>query len=192
MHRDFIDKIEENPVIAAVKDDKGLEAALRTDVGIVFILYGDICSISQIVQKIKDAGRMAMVHVDLVNGLNNSKDVALDFIKSNTKADGIITTKANLIQHARDLGLYTVLRYFVIDSMALVNIEKQSARGMCQPDVIEILPGVVVSKIIKRVNGISRVPVIAGGLISDRDDVMNALSSGALAVSTTNQTVWEM
>jgi glycerol uptake operon antiterminator len=192
MHRDFIDKIEENPVIAAVKDDKGLEAALRTDVGIVFILYGDICSISQIVQKIKDAGRMAMVHVDLVNGLNNSKDVALDYIKSNTKADGIITTKANLIQHARDLGLYTVLRYFVIDSMALVNIEKQSARGMCQPDVIEILPGVVVSKIIKRVNGISRVPVIAGGLISDREDVMNALSSGALAVSTTNQDVWKM
>ncbi len=192
MHRDFIDKIEENPVIAAVKDDKGLEAALRTDVGIVFILYGDICSISQIVQKIKDAGRMAMVHVDLVNGLNNSKDVALDYIKSNTKADGIITTKANLIQHARDLGLYTVLRYFVIDSMALVNIEKQSARGMCQPDVIEILPGVVGSKIIKRVNGISRVPVIAGGLISDREDVMNALSSGALAVSTTNQDVWKM
>ncbi len=192
MHRDFIDKIEENPVIAAVKDDKGLEAALRTDVGIVFILYGDICSISQIVQKIKDAGRMAMVHVDLVNGLNNSKDVALDYIKSNTKADGIITTKANLIQHARDLGLYTVLRYFVIDSMALVNIEKQSARGMCQPDVIEILPGVVVSKIIKRVNGICRVPIIAGGLISDREDVMNALSSGALAVSTTNQDVWKM
>ena len=192
MHRDFIDKIEENPVIAAVKDDKGLSAALKTDVGIIFILYGDICTIGEIVQKIKDAGRIAMVHVDLITGLNNSKDVSLDFIKNNTKADGIITTKSNLIQHAKELGLYSVLRYFVIDSMALVNIEKQAQYGSCQPDVIEILPGVVVSKIIKRVNGISRVPVIAGGLISDRDDVMNALSNGAMAVSTTNKDVWAM
>ena len=192
MHRDFIDKIEENPVIAAVKDDKGLSAALKTDVGIIFILYGDICTIGEIVQKIKDAGRIAMVHVDLVTGLNNSKDVSLDFVKNNTKADGIITTKSNLIQHAKDLGLYSVLRYFVIDSMALVNIEKQAGHGFTQPDVIEILPGIVVSKIIKKVNGLSRVPVIAGGLISDKEDVMNALSSGALAVSTTNRDVWSM
>ncbi|MBE5859830.1 MAG: glycerol-3-phosphate responsive antiterminator [Butyrivibrio sp.] len=192
MHREFIEKIEDNPIIAAIKDDKGLEQAIRTEVEIIFILYGDICSIGQIVQKIKDAGKIAMVHVDLITGLNNSKDVSLDFIKNNTRADGIITTKGNLIQHAKDLGLYTVLRYFVIDSMALVNIEKQAAHGVCQPDVIEILPGIVVSKIIKKVNGISRVPVIAGGLISDKEDVMNALSGGAMAVSTTNKDVWEL
>ncbi|WP_026510504.1 glycerol-3-phosphate responsive antiterminator [Butyrivibrio sp. LC3010] len=192
MHRDFIDKIEENPIIAAVKDDNGLSAALKTEVGIIFILYGDICTIGDIVKRVKDAGRMAVVHVDLVTGLNNTREVCLDFIKSNTRADGIITTKGNLIQHAKELGLYTVLRYFVIDSMALVNIEKQAGYGVTLPDVIEILPGVVVSKIIKKVNAISRVPVIAGGLISDRDDVMNALQSGAMAVSSTNRDVWEL
>ena len=192
MHRDFIDKIEENPIIAAVKDDKGLEEAVKTDVEIIFILYGDICSIGDIVHKIKESGKIAMVHVDLICGLNNSKEVSLDYIKASTRADGIITTKGNLIAHAKELGLYTVLRYFVIDSMALVNIEKQASHGISQPDVIEILPGVVVSKIIKKVNGISRVPVIAGGLISDREDVMNALSNGALAVSSTNQDVWKL
>ncbi len=192
MHRDFIDKIEENPVIAAVKDDEGLATALKTEATIIFILYGDICTIGNIVDRIKDAGKLAMVHIDLVVGLNNSKEVTLDYIKKNTRADGIITTRGNMIQHARDLGLYTVLRYFVIDNMALVNIEKQSKQGVCQPDVIEILPGVVVSKIIKKVNGISRVPVIAGGLISDRDDVMNALNGGAMAVSSTNPEVWKL
>lgn len=192
MHRDFIDKIEENPVIAAVKDDEGLARALKTDCGIIFILYGDVCTIGDIVNRIKEAGKLAMVHVDLVTGLNNNKDVCLDFIKNTTEADGIITTKGNLVQHAKDLGLYSVLRYFVIDSMAFVNIEKQSRQGVCQPDVIEILPGAVVSKIIKKINGISRVPVIAGGLINDREDVMNALNSGAMAVSTTNPEVWEL
>ena len=192
MHREFIEKLEGNPVIAAIKDDEGLEHAIASDCEIIFILYGDVCSIPKIVQKIKDADKIAMVHLDLITGLNNTKDISVDFIKKNTVADGIITTKGNLIGRAKELGLYSVLRYFVIDSMALVNIEKQDRHGISQPDVIEILPGIVLPKIIKRVKSVSRVPVLAGGLVSDRDDVMNALNNGVLAVSTTNEKVWQL
>ena len=71
------------PIIAAVKDDEGLFKALKEDVEIVFVLYGDINTIPQIVGKIKSAGKVAMVHVDLITGLNNSKDVCIDFIKNN-------------------------------------------------------------------------------------------------------------
>ena len=192
MHRDFIDKLEKNPIIAAVKDDEGLDVAINADVEIIFILYGDICSINRIVNKVKKSGKVAMVHIDLLSGLNTNKDISLDFIRNSTSADGIITTRGNLVQHARELDLYTVLRFFVIDSMAIVNIEKQVSHGISQPDVIEFLPGVIVSKMIKKVNSISRVPIIAGGLISDKEDVMNALTGGAIAVSTTNRDVWNM
>ena len=191
-NREFINKIESNPIIAAVKDDEGLEVALTEDIEIIFVLYGDICSIPTIVDKIKKAGKVAMVHVDLITGLNNSKDVCLDFIKNNTKADGIITTKSNLIQHARELELNTVLRYFILDSLALQNIEKQARSPGIKPDIIEFLPGIVLPKMIKRINKVSRVPIIAGGLIADKEDVMNALDAGALAISTTNRDVWEL
>ena len=191
-NREFINKIESNPIIAAVKDDNGLEVALTEDIEIIFVLYGDICSIPTIVDKIKKAGKVAMVHVDLITGLNNSKDVCLDFIKNNTKADGIITTKSNLIQHARELELNTVLRYFILDSLALQNIEKQARSPGIKPDIIEFLPGIVLPKMIKRINKVSRVPIIAGGLIADKEDVMNALDAGALAISTTNRDVWEL
>ena len=143
-----------------------------------------------VVKKIKKAGKVAMVHVDLITGLNNSKDVCLDFIKNNTEADGIITTKSNLIAHAKELELNTVLRYFILDSMALQNIEKQAKSPGVRPDIIEFLPGIVLPKMIKRINKVSRVPIIAGGLIADKEDVMNALDAGALAISTTNETVW--
>ena len=192
MHREFIEKLEANPVIAAIKDDKGLEKAIQTDCEIIFILYGDICTIADIVERIKAAGKVAMVHLDLITGLNNGKEVSVDFIKNTTQADGIITTKGNLIGRSKELGLYTVLRYFVIDNMALINIEKQNKHGISQPDVIEILPGILLPKIIKKVNQLSRVPVLAGGLIGDRDDVMNALNNGVLAVSSTNEGVWEL
>ena len=191
-NREFIEKVEITPIIAAVKDDDGLSKALKENVEIVFVLYGDINTISQIVRKIKEASKVAMVHVDLITGLNNSRDVCIDFIKNNTDADGIITTKSQLIQHAKELGLNTVLRYFILDSMALQNIEKQAQTKTVRPDLIEFLPGIVLPKMIRRINKVSKVPIIAGGLISDKEDVMNALDAGAIAISSTDQRVWEL
>ena len=123
MNREFKDALEDSPVIAAIKDDNGLKECLKSDIQVVFILYGDICNIADIVDTVKQAGKMALVHLDLINGLS-AKDVAVDFIKKYTKADGIISTKPALIKHAGEIGLTSVLRLFVIDSMAYENIQK--------------------------------------------------------------------
>ena len=110
-------------------------------------------------------------------------------MKENTQADGIITTRPALIRRAKEKGLFTVLRFFVIDSMAFENIEKQT--GAVSPDVIEILPGLM-PKIIRKIQKSIYRPLIAGGLISEKEDIMAALSAGALAISTTNEAVWFM
>ena len=192
MGREFVETIEAAPIVAAVKDDQGLEKCLTSDVDAVFVLYGDICTISGIVARIKDSGKIAMVHMDLITGLS-PRDISTDFIRKYTKADGIITTKGNLISHAKEIGLATVLRYFVLDSMALINIERQAHQNRdSQPDMIEILPGIIVPKMIRKICAKSRVPVICGGLIQDKEDVMNALSAGAAAISTTCPEVWFM
>ena len=192
MGREFVEAIEAAPIVAAVKDDAGLEMCLKSDVDAVFILYGDICTIADIVARVKDAGKIAMVHMDLMNGLA-PRDISLDFIRKYTRADGIITTKSNLITHAKEIGLATVLRHFVLDSMALINIERQSHTGReSQPDMIEILPGIIIPKMIKKICAMSRVPVICGGLIQEKEDVLNALASGAAAISTTSSEVWFM
>ena len=113
----------------------------------------------------------------------------MDFIKSNTETDGIISTKPALIKRARELSLHTTLRIFILDSMAFENIERQMAAA--RPDLIEILPGLM-PKVIRRVCKLVKIPVIAGGLISDKEDVMAALSAGAISVTTTNHKVWRM
>lgn len=185
----FLELIEANPVIAAIKDDTGLRTCCTCeDIKVVFILYGDICDIEKIVRQVKQAGKIAMVHVDLMEGLSG-KEIVVDYIKAHTQADGIISTRPALIKRGRELGLYTTLRTFILDSMSYENIPKQIANA--KPDMLEILPGLM-PKIIKRVTKIAKVPVIAGGLISDREDVLNALSAGAISVSSTNPVVWRM
>ena len=58
-------------------------------------------------------------------------------------------------------------------------------------DLIEILPGVM-PKIIRRLAGSAKKPLIAGGLISDKEDILSALGAGAVAISSTNEGVWFM
>ncbi|MGI6512025.1 MAG: glycerol-3-phosphate responsive antiterminator [Catenisphaera adipataccumulans] len=186
----FIERIEENPIIASVKNDEGLKLCLTTDVGVVFILYGDLCSLPTIVRQVRESGRLAIVHVDLIAGLS-SDEAAIDYIKNVAHADGIITTKHNLIVYGKKVGLYTIHRYFVLDSLALKNIEKQT-KTKVHPDLIEVLPGVIVPKLFRKITSISEVPVMAGGLITEKEDVINALKNGVIAVSTTNQSIWFM
>ena len=183
---EFKEAIENTPIIPAIKDAESLEQFLKSDACVIFILFGDICNIAEIVERIKAEGKLAMVHMDLIAGLG-SKEVSVDYIKERTKADGIITTKPMLAKHARELGLATVLRFFIIDSMALSNLSKQTREA--RPDCIEVLPGVM-PKIIRKITGENKTPLIAGGLISDKEDVCNALDAGAVAVSSTNAKIW--
>ena len=184
----LLDLFEENPMIAAVKGPEGLESCLESDSKIVFVLYGDILSIGGIVDRIKDAGKLAMVHIDLIDGFA-ARDVVVDFLRQNTRADGIISTKPALVRRAKACGMLTVQRFFVLDSIALVNIQKQLPLDAA--DMIEILPGVM-PKIIRKLTAITKKPIIAGGLISDKEDILSALGAGAIAISSTNPNVWFM
>ena len=188
MKTELLKILEECPLVAAVKDEEGLKKSLESGIRVVFILFGNICSIPELVRQVKDSGRMAIVHVDLITGLSQ-REICVDFIRRQTRADGIISTKAALISRARELGLITIQRFFVIDSMALSNVERQ--KDSCHPDFIEILPGTM-PKIFRRICSQLQTPVIAGGLISDKEDIMAALGAGACAISTTNPQVWFM
>jgi glycerol-3-phosphate responsive antiterminator len=186
MNQFLQDAIEDNPIIVAIKDDDCLQKCKTSDSRIVFILYGDILNIADIVEQVKAAGKMAFVHIDLIQGLH-SNEIAVDYIKQHTKADGIISTKAPLICRARELKLYTVMRFFMIDSMAFSNMEHQIKKA--KPDVIEVLPALM-PKMIRKICKVTNHPVIAGGLVSDKEDVMACLDAGASCISSTNDQVW--
>ena len=192
MNQEFYVAVEANPVIAAVKNDAGLQAAVEMEeIQVIFVLYGDVCTIPEILERIKAAGKKAMVHIDLIAGLS-AKEISVEFIARQTRADGIITTKPALVRRAKELGIFAVLRFFVIDSLALKNIENLEMQcGTSRPDFIEVLPGVM-PKVLGRIAKVSRIPMIAGGLITEKEDVIAALSAGAIAVSSTNQDVWNL
>lgn len=180
--KNFRELLKENRIITAVKDLKDLDRALLSDSQIIFLLCGDICSLEEITRKVKSKGKMPFVHMDMIAGISGKDVVALDFIKENSFAEGIITTKPNIAKYAKSLGLKVVLRCFLLDSLSFENTKKMVHEQ--DFDAVEILPGIM-PKIIKKLSSQIKIPLIAGGLISDMEDIEIAIESGASAVSTT-------
>lgn len=184
----FMESTGRSPIIAGIKNDEWLQACKSSDCEIIYILYGDICNIADIVDQIKEAGKAAVVHVDLITGFS-TKDICVDFIKKYTRADGIISTKPFLIKRANELGLFTVQRFFMIDAITYANIKKHVKEN--NPDIVEIMPAGL-TKMIRYVLEQVDKPLVASGLVLDEEDVMGALKAGAMAVSTTNQDIWKL
>lgn len=187
MSHPMLPLLERTPVIPAVKEPKTLDLALAHDGAAVFLLCGDILNIAGLVDRVHRAGKQAVVHGDLVAGLA-PREIAVDYLRS-CGADGIISTRPHIIRRGRELGMLTVLRVFAIDSKAVGNLQKETE--MVTPDVIEILPGTL-PKIIEKLSGKLPVPLIAGGLMTDKCDIVSALQAGALCASTSEEALWEV
>ncbi len=186
MQNEMLERLMDFPVIAAAKSQSGLKRALQSPCSVVFLLFGSICNIGELAEAVRSAGKLAVVHADLIDGLS-PREVSARFLKETAAADGVISTKPQLLRCARDLGLITVQRFFLLDSMSLENAEKHLAESAA--DFIEILPGAM-PKVIRGFARKTGIPLIAGGLIADKEDVVSALGAGATGVSTTREALW--
>lgn len=178
----------DEPVIAAVKTDEALTAALASPCSAVFLLASTLLTVDGLVHRIHDAGKLAVVHIDLVDGLS-SREIAVDSLNALCHPDGIISTRPTLIRRARHWGLLTVQRAFILDSLSLTSLSGQLEQG--KPDFVEILPGIM-PRVIAEISTRTQVPVIAGGLLRDKADIMAAMCAGAAAVSTSAPSLWDI
>lgn len=188
MDNDIIELLELNPVIAAVRDESGVERAVQSKVEVVFILSGNLLNIQSMVEMIKHGQKKVLIHIDLIEGLGKER-AAIDFLQKYVQPDGYITTKVSLAKYAKQQGLFTILRLFIIDSHSLVTGIKSI--NETRLDAIEVMPGIA-SKLIKRLKEQVDIPVIAGGLIETKEDIIESLSTGVLAVSTSREGLWDI
>lgn len=150
-------------------------------------MNGDILTLKQEIEFIHQHDKKVFVHIDMVSGISSSP-VIVDYIKEEFNLDGILTTKSNIVKRALELKLNVVQRFFFIDSMSLENAIENLKK--VKPQAIEIMPGIL-PKVIKRVNKeFPNIPIICGGLISEKEEIINVLSAGAMEVSTTNPKLW--
>lgn len=173
-------------VIAAVRTSDEFARALSSSVNIIFDLRPDIITLADKISSAHSAGKKIFIHLDLAEGIG--KDKCGIIFSKNIGIDGIISTRVNIIKAAREAELFTVQRFFIVDSHS-INTTAEALKAS-KPDMIEVMPGVV-TKIIKSLKAITNTPIIAGGLIETSKEISDALSCGASAVSTGKSEFWK-
>lgn len=171
-------------VFLAVKNEDELEKAIKLNVEIIFVLFGSIMNIKKTSEKISKSGIIGFVHIDLIEGLSK-EDASVDFIKNNTSFKGIISTKKKILKKSKEVGLYTILRTFIIDSRSKENIINSSKKGGNFFDALEILPGTIFNTLEEIKNKVDK-PLIAGGLIQTKEEVEKCFNTGVDFISTSN------
>ncbi len=174
-------------LISATRSDEEFLRAVSCNTEIIFDLDPDLMNISAKVKKAHDNGKKYLLHLDLAKGLGKDES-GIRFLKR-IGVDGVISTKVGVIKLAREQGLLTVQRFFIVDSHS-VQTTIEAVKGS-KPAMIEIMPGTL-CKVIEKLKNDIEVPIIAGGLIETDEEVRAILESGASAVSTARQSLWNL
>lgn len=186
--KQLYEQLQSSPVVAAVGNEEELSLALTSDCRVVFLLMGNLLDIGELTQRVHKSGKLCVIHLDLIDGFS-SREIAVDAIRRQTGAEGIISTRGALIKRAKQLGLAAIQRGFMLDSRSMNSFEQQIQQS--KPDFVEILPGLL-PKVIATLKERLDVPIIAGGFIHEKEDVIAALQAGALAVSASSPNTWSM
>jgi glycerol uptake operon antiterminator len=60
-----------------------------------------------------------------------------------------------------------------------------------EPDAVEVLPGILLPDIRQSIPDLGR-PLLAGGFIRTQEDVQTVLLSGAIAVTSSGEVLWNL
>lgn len=183
----IISELNNFPIIAALKERKTMEIAIKSKSIVCFILGGDIISAPKMVKALKENGKKVFVHIDMISGMGTDA-AAVKYVARMWKPDGIITTRKNLIKCAKDEGLTTVQRIFLLDSTSIKS--GITMINNSKPDIVEVVPGVISKAIVQIKRNINQ-QVIAGGMITNLKEVNMALDAGAKGISTSNKILWQ-
>lgn len=173
-------------ILPACSSMRDFEAFLKSPYEIGVILEIHMTQMKNIGKMAEENGKKIIYHVDMIHGIK-SDNYSTEFICQEYKPYALISTKSNVVMKAKQKGVLSIQRIFLIDSHALQKSYQLLLKT--KPDYIEVLPGAMPS-IITEVKQKVKIPLIAGGLIRTSEDTEKALAAGAVAVTTSKRELW--
>ncbi|WHX49905.1 glycerol-3-phosphate responsive antiterminator [Paenibacillus woosongensis] len=174
------------PIIASITKPEQIEAAVQSQVQRVILMTGDILQMADIMERLQRTDKQVYVHLEMVGGLGRDHS-AVHYLAKKFGADGIVSTKSNVIAAARQAGIRSIQRIFAIDTAAVDTAIKVIEQA--KPDEVELMPGLM-PRIIRELKTVLHQPLIVGGLIRHQAEIESALQHGADYVSVGDMRFW--
>jgi glycerol uptake operon antiterminator len=184
---EFVARLADAPCCAAIVDGARLDAALASRAAAIFLLRGNGLDLSDLIRRVHDGGKLIAVHLDLVDGLKPDHWGVAWLARCG--ADAVITSHGQLMSVIRNEGAIAIHRLLLSRREHLDTAVTALARS--RPDIVEILPGVILPAIAGLLPQLD-VPMLAGGFIRTPLDARAVLASGAVGVTTSSEGLWDL
>lgn len=183
------DMLNEFTIIPSVRNLRYFDDALQTASRIVFLSETHIGILSSLVKKCHNAGKIAFVNIDLIGGISKDQ-LGVKFLKDIFKVDGIISASSRHLNMAKSEGLYTIQRFFLLDSRAFDS--SMDALKLSKIDAVEILPGPMAITFANEIKVKRDIPLFAGGFIRTIDILHKVAQAGFVGVTTSERHLWDV
>lgn len=172
-------------IIPSVRELRYLSLACKTTSPLVLLTNTNIGNLKSQVAYVHKHHKKACVQLEMIDGLANNQ-TAIRLLKQLFKVDAISTTNIMSANAAKKIGIYSIFRFFLIDSVSLsrsLTILKNS-----QFDAIELLPSYCSIVFYPQIHDVVRpnTTFIAGGFIRTQRQIDEMFQHGINAVSTSD------
>ena len=173
-------------VIPAISNHQDLKVFLAGPAVYGVLMNFQLAQLEGLVRQVKNAGKKAIIHSELIRGLASDEYGAIYLIQS-LGVDGIISSKPKVIETCRKRGVPGIFRFFLKDGISLRQSLEIAIK--LKPSMIEVLPayGLDLVPMIARETGAD---ILLGGLIPSKAFIRTCLDKGAKAVTTSNRDFW--
>jgi Glycerol-3-phosphate responsive antiterminator (mRNA-binding) len=184
---ELLERITRARCCAAITVDQQLDAALASRAEVLFILRGNGLDIAPAVHRIHDAGKLVAAHLDLISGLRADRAGVAWLARSGV--DAIISSHGQLMPAIKQEGAIAIQRLLLVRQNQMHAAVAAISRS--GPDIVEVLPGVILPDIIHLLPKFN-VPLLAGGFIRTEAEARAAVAAGAIGVTTSWPPLWDV
>ncbi|WP_376794109.1 glycerol-3-phosphate responsive antiterminator [Thermogemmatispora sp.] len=175
------------PVAAAIKAEEDWSPALESRASLLFAQQGDAFALEPLVEQAHARGKGVVAHLDLLAGIGKDR-AGLAYLRQ-IGLDAVITRRPSLVVAARAEGLLTIQPLHLTEEPALASSIRQIVQA--QPDLIEVLPGIIFPDFARTVRSLLPGPFIASGFIRTPQEVAHLLATGCVLISSSARQLWQ-
>lgn len=174
-------------IIPSIRKLGDLEIALKTDVQMILLTEAHIANLLDLVKLVHASRKLALINLELLGGFGKDQ-VGMKLLKNYYHVDGVMSTDSGKLGMAKQCGLFTIQRFFLHDSRSFETALRiiDSSRV----DAAELLPAVMALSLYEKLNSISKIPLLAGGFIRDREIMKQIKACGFKGLTVSDKSLW--
>ncbi|PZX21979.1 Transcriptional regulator GlpP family [Cupriavidus taiwanensis] len=187
MDRSLGARLTRHPVIGTLYGVDQIDAILESVAEVCIVANVELRKLQRVIATLAGAGKYVIVNIDSCEGLSQDKG-GVEYL-ADIGVTSLVSTRVATIQRANRAGMVTMQKVFVTDRSTWPRSVK--ALEQSDPNLVQLMPAPMLSHL-PEADRKALPPIVTSGFVCNRDDIRAALAHGAVAVSTSDRTLWSL